>query len=81
MTAEKTYRAMQVSRPGVLELVERNRPEPGAGEVLLQVEACGICGADANDIEKAAGGDAPARVPGHEVVGRIVAQGDQDEHT
>ncbi len=76
MTAEKTYRAMQVSRPGVLELVERNRPEPGAGEVLLQVEACGICGADANDIEKAAGGDATARVPGHEVVGRIVALGD-----
>ena len=75
MTAEKTYRAMQVSRPGVLELVERNRPEPGAGEVLLQVEACGICGADANDIEKAAEGDTPPRVPGHEVVGRIVELG------
>lgn len=38
---KKTYRAMQVSKPGVMELVERNTPEPGAGEVLLQVEACG----------------------------------------
>ncbi len=75
MTTRKTYRAMQVSRPGVLELVERTVPEPGAGEVLLQVEACGICGADASDIERPAEGASPPRVPGHDVVGRIVALG------
>ena len=46
-----TYRAMQVTRPGVLELVERKTPTPGAGEVLIEVGACGICGADAADIE------------------------------
>lgn len=73
-----TYRAMQVSRPGVLELVERATPLPGVGEVLIAVEACGICGADSADIDGADPALQPPRVPGHEVVGRIVALG---EHT
>ncbi len=72
-----TYRAMQVARPGELELVERPTPEPGIGEALIQVEACGICGADAADIEGADPALHPPRVPGHEVVGRIVALGPQ----
>ena len=70
-----TYRAMQASQPGVLELVERQTPEPGDGEVLIEVEACGICGADTSDIEGADLSLQPPRVPGHEVVGRIVALG------
>lgn len=71
----KNYRAMQVTRPGELELVERATPEPGAGEVLVEVEACGICGADAGAIEGFEGGIEYPRVPGHEVVGRIAALG------
>lgn len=70
-----SYRAMQVSRPGTLELAERETPTPGNGEVLIEVEACGICGADAADIEGADPSLQPPRVPGHEVVGRIVAIG------
>jgi alcohol dehydrogenase len=70
-----TYRAMQVTTPGTLELVEREAPDPGVGEVLIAVEACGICGADAGDIEGADPSLHPPRVPGHEVVGRIVAIG------
>ncbi len=70
---KKTYKAMQISKPGTLELVERPTPEPGLGEVLIEVEACGICGADAADIQGA--NPALKRVPGHEVVGRIVALG------
>lgn len=70
-----TYRAMQISLPGILELVERPTPQPGHGEVLIEVEACGICGADAADIEDADPTLQPPRVPGHEVVGRIVALG------
>jgi len=58
----------------MLERVERDVPRPGFGEVLIEVEACGVCGADAVDIEKAAAAGM-ARVPGHEVVGRIVALG------
>ncbi|WP_334109059.1 alcohol dehydrogenase catalytic domain-containing protein [Methylobacillus sp.] len=70
-----TYRAMQVTRPGVLELVERSVAMPGNGEVLIAIEACGICGADVADIENVDPSLQPPRVPGHEVVGRIVAMG------
>lgn len=70
-----TYRAMQITTSGTLELIERPIPEPAAGEVLIAVEACGICGADASDIEGADSALQPPRVPGHEVVGRIAALG------
>lgn len=70
-----TYRAMQVSQARTLELVERRTPAPDAGEVLIEVEACGICGADAGDIERADLTLPAPRVPGHEVVGRIAALG------
>jgi len=66
---------MQIARPGVLELVEREVPTPGDGQVLIQVEACGICGADARDIEHPNPASPTPRIPGHEVVGRIVAIG------
>jgi D-arabinose 1-dehydrogenase-like Zn-dependent alcohol dehydrogenase len=39
--ATKTYRAVQVSAPGKLELVERDLIEPSAGAVRIRVEACG----------------------------------------
>lgn len=67
---------MQVTRPGVLEMVVRETPTPGYGEVLIEVEACGICGADAADVERAIPAVHPPRVPGHEVVGKIVALGE-----
>jgi alcohol dehydrogenase len=73
-----TYRAMQVTRPGFLQMVERPTPTPGTGEVLIEVQACGICGADIGDIEGVDPTLLPPRVPGHEVVGRIAALG---EHT
>ncbi|MFH7127933.1 hypothetical protein ACHWUR_25620 [Klebsiella pneumoniae] len=47
---KQTYKAMQVSRPGQLECGKRtsgSRP----GEVLIKVEACGICGADSGVVE------------------------------
>ena len=69
----KTFRAVQITEPGRLELVERPVPQPGADQVLLAVEACGICGADTGDINGA--DPAARRIPGHEVVGRIVALG------
>lgn len=71
-----TYRAMQVTSSRALELVERKTPKPDAGEVLIEIEACGICGADAGDIERADLTLQPPRVPGHEVVGRIAAIGE-----
>ena len=69
------YRAMQITEPGKFQLVDRVIPSPGADQVLIRVEACGICGADAGVIEGRESGVEYPRVPGHEVVGRIVAIG------
>lgn len=72
---KNVYRAMQVTSPGTLELVEREVPAPRHGEVLIEIKACGICGADAADIEGADPAQQPPRVPGHVVIGRIAAAG------
>lgn len=60
--------------PGRLELVQRPRPQPSEGEVLLQVEACSICGTDLRIASGAhpAYSDGCGRVPGHEIVGTVV---------
>jgi len=71
----RSHRVAQASKSGTLEIAERETPSPAAGEVLISVEACGVCGADAGDIDRADPAMRPARVPGHEVVGRIAALG------
>jgi propanol-preferring alcohol dehydrogenase len=70
---KNTYKAVEVSAPGVLRVVERPVPEPGAGQVRIGVEACGICHTDAATITGMYPGLKLPRVPGHEVVGRIEA--------
>src|SRR5258706_10648133 len=70
-----TYRAVEVSAPGVLRLVERQVSEPRAGQVRLRVEACGICHTDTATVTGTYPGLTLPRVPGHEVVGRIEALG------
>lgn len=65
-------KAMQVSAPGAdFELVEKEIPEPKESEVLIKVEACGICHGDAFVKEGHWTGIEYPRVPGHEVVGTI----------
>lgn len=58
-----------------LELVERDRPAPGRGEVQIDVTACAVCRTDL----QIARGDLPRRhrriVPGHQIVGRISGHG------
>jgi len=71
----KTYRAVEVSAPGTLRVVERTIPEPGAGQVRIRVEACGTCHTDAATVTGTYPGLTLPRVPGHEVVGRIEALG------
>ena len=40
-------RAAQIARPGgPFEIVEREIPQPGAGQVRIKVQACGICHSD-----------------------------------
>jgi alcohol dehydrogenase, propanol-preferring len=69
-----TYKAIQVSEPRKLNLVQLPTREPGPGQVRLRVEACGVCHSDAATVEGLFPIDWP-RVPGHEVVGRIDALG------
>jgi D-arabinose 1-dehydrogenase-like Zn-dependent alcohol dehydrogenase len=73
--AGKRMKAVQVrGAGGALELVEREAPEPGPGQVRLAVEACGICHSDAI-VKEGWMPVAYPRVPGHEVVGRVDAVG------
>ena len=69
-------RAVQVTRSkGPLEVVEREISEPGAGQVRVKVEACGICHSDAMTKEGLWPGIQYPRVPGHEIAGVIDAVG------
>ena len=69
-------RAVQVARPGgPFEIVEREIPQPGAGQVRVKVQACGICHSDSLVKEGHWPGIQYPRVPGHEVVGLVDAVG------
>jgi alcohol dehydrogenase, propanol-preferring len=70
-----TYKAVEVSAPGILRVVERAVPEPSPGQVRIRVEACGICHTDSATVTGTYPGLKLPRVPGHEVVGRIEALG------
>jgi len=72
---KSTYKAVEVSAPGVLRVVERDITEPGPRQVRIRVEACGICHTDAATVNGVYPGLTLPRVPGHEVVGRIEAVG------
>ena len=75
MNMAKTYKAVEVSAPGSLRVVERTISEPGPGQVRIRVEVCGICHTDAATVTGIYPGLNLPRVPGHEVVGRIEALG------
>jgi len=60
---------------GDLRLEERKRPQPGRGEVLIRVRACGVCGTDAALYR----GEYPANTPviiGHEFAGEVAEAGE-----
>ena len=67
-----------------LALLDLPTPEPLADEVLLEVQACGVCHSDLHIVD----GDTPGfkastkaqLIPGHEVVGTVVARGDDVTH-
>ncbi|MBS1845496.1 MAG: alcohol dehydrogenase catalytic domain-containing protein [Actinobacteria bacterium] len=72
-----TMRAMQVGeKGGDFELVEREVPSPGRGEVLVRVHACGVCHSDMLAKEGAFPGVSFPIVPGHEVAGEIAEVGE-----
>jgi D-arabinose 1-dehydrogenase-like Zn-dependent alcohol dehydrogenase len=71
-----TMKAAQISKPGAgFQIVEREIPEPGAGQVRIKVNACGVCHSDALVVEGSWPGLPYPRVPGHEVAGVVDAVG------
>jgi alcohol dehydrogenase, propanol-preferring len=71
-------RSSSTGSPHRLEIGETAKPEPGPGQVLLGVRACGVCRTDLHIVE----GDLPPRlqelIPGHQIVGDIVEGGSGD---
>lgn len=69
-------KAAQISKAGGnWELVEREIPAPGPGQVRIKVEACGVCHSDMMVKDGLWPGLQFPRIPGHEIAGRIDALG------
>jgi len=66
-------KAAVIKSPGVIVVEDVPTPKPAAGEVLLKVDACAICGTD----QRVLAGTKPVDVPivGHEITGRVAAVG------
>src|ERR1700722_18755369 len=67
-----TMKVAQIPKGGTgFQIVERPIPEPGAGQVRIKVQACGVCHSDALTVEGSCPGIQYPRIPGHEVAGII----------
>jgi propanol-preferring alcohol dehydrogenase len=73
-------RAMVLERPrGQLELMELDDPVPGPGQVLISAEACGVCRTDLHIVDGELTEPKLPLVPGHQIVGDVVAVGEGAE--
>jgi propanol-preferring alcohol dehydrogenase len=70
-----SYRVVEVTKRGKLELTERPLVDPNPGHVRIRVEACGVCHSDAQAVEGILPSAEFPRVPGHEAIGRVDAVG------
>ena len=59
-----------------LRLADMPRPAPGPGQLLLEVNVCGICRTDLHVVDGELPDPKLPLVPGHQIVGRVVALGD-----
>lgn len=63
-------------RPNDLELVTRDEPVAGPGEIVMKIEATTLCGTDIRILDGSkTAGVRPGVVPGHEIAGRIASIG------
>jgi alcohol dehydrogenase, propanol-preferring len=71
---------MVFDRPGTpLRLADLPVPEPGAGQILVRVAACGVCRTDLHVVNGELTEPALPIIPGHEIVGHVVAAGGEVE--
>jgi alcohol dehydrogenase len=62
-----------------LQRIERDIPKPGPKQILIRVQACGVCHSDSLTVEGLMPGIQYPRVPGHEVIGTVEALGESVE--
>ncbi len=72
-------RAVQIVRPGEIEQVEISVPVPVADELLVRVHACGVCRTDLHLLDGEVSIPRLPIVPGHQIVGSVVAAGDTQD--
>jgi alcohol dehydrogenase, propanol-preferring len=69
--------AMVLDRPKTpLAMRERPVPQPGPGEILVEIAACGVCRTDLHVVDGELPNPKLPIVPGHEIVGRVAAMGE-----
>ena len=71
----RNMKALLLSKYRSLEIAEVPTPGVGAGDVLIRVGACGICGSDVHGYDGSSGRRIPPIVMGHEAAGRIATVG------
>ncbi|HZQ52742.1 MAG TPA: galactitol-1-phosphate 5-dehydrogenase [Bryobacteraceae bacterium] len=71
----RKMRALLLSQYGQLDTVDLPMPRPGPEDVLVRVEACGICGSDVHGYDGSSGRRIPPIVMGHEAAGTVAAVG------
>ena len=69
-------KALVLKAYGQLEMQERPEPAVGAGDVLVRVMACGICGSDVHGLDGSTGRRRPPIIMGHEAAGVIAQAGE-----
>jgi D-arabinose 1-dehydrogenase-like Zn-dependent alcohol dehydrogenase len=75
VVSRSSYRVVQATKPGELELAERPLVDPMPDQVRIRVEACGVCHSDVLAVEGLLPNAEFPRIPGHEAIGRIDALG------
>ena len=68
-------KALLLTAPSRLELVDFPDPQPAEDEVVIRVHACGICGSDIHGWDGSTGRRHPPLIMGHEASGEVVATG------
>ena len=76
MKAQRLYQPAPVEN-NPLQLEDAPRPEPSSGELLVRVNACGICHTDLHLVEGELPDPALPVIPGHQIVGEIVGIGSE----
>lgn len=69
-------KALVLTAPSRLDYTDVPEPQPGPGDVLVEVRACGICGSDVHGMDGSSGRRIPPIIMGHEAAGVIAAAGD-----